>query len=85
MPSDTPGRDRDASARGLGANDGSDPTLASYLSSLLYALTVPVGLALAYGGYVLGYYDRRLVLPLFGGMVLGAIVTTLLAMHFAST
>lgn len=82
MAKDTPTRDRSRSERGLTARHGDDPTLGSYLSSLLYLLSFPVFVLAAFGGYWLGWYGYGSVVPVLGGLFVGAIAVALVAMHF---
>lgn len=81
MGGDTPGPGPGGRASG---RHGGDPTLASYLSSLLYLLSVPGLIALAYGGYWLGYWDYGAVLPVFGGGMLALVVLAFAVMHVAT-
>lgn len=84
MPKDSPGYDRDAKERGLHAKDGTDPTLAGYLSSLVLALTVPGALLVGYGGLFLGYYDWNLLIPVVGAVLVTVISVTVLVMWLQS-
>lgn len=84
MPKDSPGYDRNVKDRGLHANDGTDPTLASYLSSLVYALSVPVFLIVSYAGYWQGYYGQTAVVFVFGGLLVATIAVTFAVMHVAT-
>ena len=80
MPKDTPGYDRSAKERGLYAGHGDDPTLASYCSSLLYALSVPAFVGLAYAGHWQGLYPEPTVLWVFAGLLVGALALAVVAM-----
>jgi hypothetical protein len=77
---DTPGYDRSAKERGLYAGHGDDPTLASYLSSLLYALSVPAFVLLSYLGHWRGLYAETAVLPVFAALLVGALAIAVVAM-----
>lgn len=81
MAKDTPQRERSIRERGTYAKHGDDATLASYLSSLFLLLSVPTLLALAYVGYDYGYYDYATVVPVFGGLLVAAIVVAFATMH----
>lgn len=81
MGKETPSFDRSSEQEGLEAKHGDAPTLASYLSSLLYALSVPVFLGVAYGGFALGLYGYRDMVPVFGGLLVAAIVLAFTVMH----
>lgn len=74
MARDIPTRNKRTKERGVKANDGRDPTLASYLSSLFYALSVPAFVGIAYAGHWWGYYEESGVVPVFAGLLIGAIV-----------
>ncbi|HKL30074.1 MAG TPA: hypothetical protein VJ898_12530 [Natrialbaceae archaeon] len=83
-PKDTPSADRDIGERGLHAKHGDDPTLASYLSSLLYVLSFPMLVVLAYGGHWAGYYPYSAILWVFGGSLLLLVALAFLVMHFGT-
>ena len=85
MPKDTPNADRDISERGLHAKHGDDPTLVSYLTSLLYLLSFPVLVLLAYAGYWFGLYPYGYILPVFGGSMVLLITVVFSIMHFGTT
>jgi hypothetical protein len=74
MPKDTPGVDRTPRERGVGAKDGNEATLAGYVSSLFYVLSIPGIVLLTYVGYWQGYYEYSMVLPVFAGLFLTAVV-----------
>ncbi|WP_254546948.1 hypothetical protein [Halomarina pelagica] len=80
MSRDTPRPERSARERGTYARHGDDPTLASYLSSLLFLLSVPGAIALAYGGHWAGLYPYAGVVPAFGLVLAGVIVVAFAAM-----
>lgn len=80
MAKDTPGRDRSVRERGTYARHADAPTLASYLSSLLFLLSVPVAIGLAYGGYWGGFYSYSFVVPVFAGTLIGVIALAFAAM-----
>lgn len=81
MPDDVPTRDRDVRERGTYARDGNDPTLASYLSSLFFLLSVPVFILLAYGGYWAGWYSETDVVLAFGALLVAGIAAAFAVMH----
>lgn len=81
MAKDTPSYDRSAKERGLYARHGDDPTLASYLSSLLYVLSVPAFVLAAYAGYWGGLYGYDGILPAFTGLLVASLVVAFAAMH----
>lgn len=80
MSRDTPRPGKSPRERGTYARHGDDPTLASYLSSLLFLLSVPVCIALAYGGYWVGLYPYAGVIPAFGLTIASLIVLAFAAM-----
>lgn len=82
MGKDTPSYERTAKERGLYANDGDDPTLTSYLSSLLYVLSVPGFILIAYGGYWGGFWDYGAIIPVFAGLLITALAIAIGLMHF---
>jgi len=82
MGKDTPSYERSAKERGLYASDGDDPTLSSYLSSLLYVLSVPGFILIAYAGYWGGVWGYDAILPVFGGLLVTALVVAFALMHF---
>ncbi|WP_458185393.1 hypothetical protein [Haladaptatus sp. NG-WS-4] len=67
--------------RGTFAKHGDDPTLASYLSSLFFVLSVPTFILLAYAGYWYDLYPYSGIIPAFAGLLLGAIVIAFGLMH----
>lgn len=83
-PKDTPSADRDVSERGLRAKHGDDPTIASYVSSLLYVLSFPVLVLLSYGGHWAGFYPYDAILLVFGGSLFLLVAVTFLVMHFGT-
>ena len=81
MGRDTPTERKDVKSRGLYANDATDPTLASYLSSLLLLLSVPTLIVLAYAGYWAGFYPYGWILPVFGGSMFALVALAFFLMH----
>lgn len=81
MSRDLPTEEKDPKSRGMWARRNDDPTLASYLSSLLYALSVPGLIAAAYAGSYYGLYPDVYVVPAFGGMLFVLLVVVFGAMH----
>lgn len=81
MAKDTPQREQSIRERGTYASHGDDPTLASYLSSLFLLLSVPTLLALTYAGHAYGYYDYATMVPVFGVLLVTALVAAFVAMH----
>jgi hypothetical protein len=77
---DTPGRDRSLRERGTYARHADRPTIASYLSSLLFVLGVPAAIGLAYGGYWAGWYGYSVVVPAFAAVIFGLLVLAFAAM-----
>ena len=71
---DLPRRERSTRERGTYANDGRDPTLAGYLSSLYFVGSVPAFLVVAYAGQWAGLYGDALVVPAFAGLLLASFV-----------
>ncbi|PSP75708.1 hypothetical protein BRC81_15095 [Halobacteriales archaeon QS_1_68_20] len=84
MSNDTPRPERPAKDRGMGARTGNDPTWASYLSSLLYLLSVPLLVFGSYAGHWAGLYPYRLIIPVFGGTMLGLVALAFAVMHVTS-
>lgn len=82
MAKDTPTYERSAKERGLHANEGDDPTLSSYLSSLLYVLSVPGFILIAYAGYWAGLWEYGAIIPVFAGLLIGALAVAVGLMHF---
>lgn len=66
------------------AGHGEDPTLGTYLSSLVYLFSFPALVLLAYGGYWAGYYSYKSIIPVFGGLLLAVVVAVFAVMHFAT-
>lgn len=85
MPKETPNPEKTVRERGTYARHGGDPTLASYLSSLFLVLSVPAFVLGAYGGYWLGFYDYGLIVPAFGGLLVGSIALAFTLMHVFSS
>jgi hypothetical protein len=81
MQKDVPTEERSVRERGTYAKHGGDPTLASYLSSLFFVLSVPVFVLLAYGGYWRGLYAEATVVPVFGALLVGSLVVAFALMH----
>ncbi|RBI61179.1 hypothetical protein DMJ13_15780 [halophilic archaeon] len=81
MAKDTPQRERSIRERGTYANHGDDPTLASYVSSLFYVLSVPTLILAAYGGHWYGLYGETTVVPVFGGLLVASIAAAFVVMH----
>lgn len=81
MARDLPTEEKDAKDRGMFASRNEDPTLPSYLSSLLYVLSVPALLLLSFGGYWLGLYGYGAVVPAFGGLLIALLAVTFGLMH----
>jgi hypothetical protein len=77
---DTPRPERSTRERGTYAQHGGDPTLASYLSSLLFLLSVPGCIVLAYGGYWAGLYPYAGIVPAFGLCLASIIIVAFAAM-----
>jgi hypothetical protein len=78
---ETPNFDRSPKQEGHQANHGDDPTLASYVSSLVWLLSVPTLLAIAYAGYVSGFYGYRGMVPAFAGLLVLLLVVVFSVMH----
>ncbi|WP_327051443.1 hypothetical protein [Halomicrococcus gelatinilyticus] len=81
MTKDTPQRERSVRERGTYAKHGDDPTLASYVSSLLYVLSVPALLLVTYAGYWYDVYGYGMLVPVFAGLLVGTIAVALAVMH----
>lgn len=81
MGKETPSFDRSTEQEGLEARHGDDPTLASYLSSLFYVLSVPAFLGIAYAGYRSGLYGYRGMVPAFAGLLVVSLVVVFTLMH----
>ena len=82
MPGDTPRPERPAKERGLGAGHGDDPTLAGYLSSLFFVVSVPALLVAAYGGHRAGLYGSEAIVPAFGGLLVASLAVAFGTMHY---
>jgi hypothetical protein len=78
---ETPTIDRSPREEGLEANTGNDATLASYLSSLFFLLSVPTVLGLAYYGHTIGLYGYRGIVPAFAGLFIAAVAAVFTVMH----
>lgn len=85
MSKDVPNREKTVRERGTYAGHEEDPTLASYLSSLFLVLSVPTLIAVAYAGTWAGYYPESSVVPVFGGLLVGAIAVVFAVMHVTSS
>lgn len=84
MSKDTPRPQRSAIERGRGARTGNDPTLASYISSVLYLISVPLLVLASYGGYWMDLYPYGYIIPVFGGSMIGLIAIAFGVMHVTS-
>lgn len=84
MARDTPRPERTAKERGRGARTGNDPTLASYLSSALYLISVPLLVVASYAGFWMDLYPYRYIIPVFGGLMVGLVALAFALMHVAS-
>jgi hypothetical protein len=78
---DVPIRERSVRERGTFAQHGDDPTLASYLSSLFFVLSVPTLIVLTYGGYWYGFYSYGAIVPVFAGLLVASIILVFTIMH----
>jgi len=78
---DVPTEEKSVRERGTYANDGNDPTLASYLSSLFFLLSVPALVTLAYAGHWAELYSESAVVPAFAGLLVAAIAAAFAVMH----
>lgn len=81
MGRDLPTESKEAKDRGFRAGHAGDPTLASYLSSLLFALSVPGFVLLSYAGHWQGWYPYSWILGVFGGLMVATIALVLALMH----
>ena len=68
--------------RGTYASHGDDPTLAGYLSSLFFVLSVPAFVVAAYAGHRAGLYGADTVVPAFGGLLAASLAVAFGAMHY---
>ncbi|QZP37693.1 hypothetical protein [Halobaculum magnesiiphilum] len=84
MPKEIPTDEKSVRERGTYANDGNDPTLASYLSSLFFLLSVPAFVTLAYVGYWAGLYGEATVVPAFAGLLLAGLAGVFAVMHYTT-
>ncbi|SHG97749.1 hypothetical protein [Halobaculum gomorrense] len=82
MPRDIPTEEKSVRERGTYANDGNDPTVASYLSSLFFVLSVPTLVTAAYAGYWMGLYSESAVVPAFAGLLIGSLAAVFAVMHY---
>lgn len=85
MADDTPRPERPQTDRGFDARTSRDPTLASYLSSLLYLFAVPTLVVLAYAGYWTGLYPYSAIIPAFGGLLVLLIVVVFGVAHLLTS
>lgn len=81
MPNDVPTEEKDPKDRGMFASRNEDPTLKSYLSSLLYVLGVPTLILLAFVGHWEGLYSYTMVIPAFGLLLVTLLVVVFGVMH----
>ncbi|UIO98458.1 hypothetical protein Hbl1158_07745 [Halobaculum sp. CBA1158] len=81
MPRDIPTEEKSVRERGTYANDGNDPTIASYLSSLFFLLSVPALVSVTYVGYWGGLYGESAVVPIFAGLLIASIAGVFAVMH----
>ncbi|WP_348610818.1 hypothetical protein [Halobaculum rarum] len=84
MPKEIPTEEKSVRERGTYANDGNDPTLASYLSSLFFLLSVPAFVTLAYAGYWVGLYDESTVVLAFAGLLVAGVAGVFAVMHYTT-
>lgn len=81
MGRDTPTGSKDATDRGFHANHAGDPTFASYLSSVLFVLSVPGFVLAAYAGHWTGLYPSPWIPGVFGGLLFVTLVLVFAVMH----
>ena len=81
MPKEIPTEERSTRERGTYAKHAGDPTLASYLSSLFFLLSVPTLVVAAYAGYWNGLYAEPTVVPAFAGLLVASLVVAFGLMH----
>lgn len=81
MPKEIPTDDGSVRERGTYARHGDDPTLASYLSSLFFLLSVPTLVVVAYAGSWYGLYPEPTVVPVFAGLFVAAVAAAFGLMH----
>ncbi|KZN22822.1 hypothetical protein A4G99_17085 [Haladaptatus sp. R4] len=81
MSKDLPTRERSARERGTFAKHADDPTVASYLSSLFFLLSVPVLLLVTFVGHSYGLYSYGAIVPAFAGLLFVAITLVFVIMH----
>lgn len=81
MGRDLPTEPKNVRERGFHAGHAGDPTLASYLSSLLVVLSVPGFVLLSYAGHWQGWYPYSWILGVFGGLMAATIALVLASMH----
>ncbi|WP_158057446.1 hypothetical protein [Halorussus halophilus] len=82
MPKDTPQPEKTIRERGTFASHNEDPTLASYLSSLFFLLSVPTFVVAAYGGHWVGLYPYELIVPAFAGILIASLIVVFSIMHW---
>lgn len=85
MSKDIPNREKTLRERGTYASHAEDATLASYLSSLFLVLSVPTFIGAAYAGNLAGYYSEATIIPVFGGLLVGAIAVVFTVMHVVTS
>jgi hypothetical protein len=78
---DIPTGEKSVRERGTYAKHGDDPTLASYLSSAFFVLSVPTLILVAYGGFWAGFYSETTVIPVFAGLLIASIAAVLAIIH----
>ena len=81
MPKEIPTDEKSVRERGTYAGHADDPTLASYLSSLFFLLSVPTLVVVAYAGYWAGLYVESTVVPVFAGLFAAALAVVFGVMH----
>lgn len=84
MPDETPGPRKPLKKRGLHASHANDPTLGSYLSSLLHLLSFPVIVLLAFVGHLSGFYEYSTIIPVTIGAFVLEILVVVLVMYVVS-
>lgn len=81
MPKEIPTEEKSVRERGTYAKHADDPTLASYLSSLFFLLSVPTLVLVAYAGHWNGLYAEPTVVPVFAGLFVAALAAAFGLMH----
>ncbi len=81
MSKDLPTRERSTRERGTFAKHAGDPTVASYLSSLFFVLSVPMFILLSYAGHTYGLYSNGAIIPVFAGLLIVSIALVFVIMH----